>query len=77
MKEKLLNAYWKILVTLLLGDTIIGIIWLFQYSTIVTNLQSDLKTRLSTEYGIDPSFHVSRLFVACLQLFSTIELSVQ
>lgn len=59
MNEKLLNIYWNILVVLMFGDAVVGIIWMFRYNTLVTNLRSDLKTKLNDDYGSDTSFQVS------------------
>ncbi|RWS25401.1 tetraspanin-1-like protein, partial [Leptotrombidium deliense] len=56
MNERLLNVYWQLLVALLVGDVIVGSIWLFRYNNIVTNLRSDLKSRLNNEYGFDYTF---------------------
>ncbi|RWS14728.1 tetraspanin-1-like protein [Dinothrombium tinctorium] len=56
MNERLLNLYWQLLVALLAGDVIVGIVWLFRYNNIATNLRSDLKNRLNNEYGFDYIF---------------------
>ena len=59
MNEKLLTLYWNILVVLMFGDAVVGVIWLFRYNVLVTNLRSDLKMKLNSEYGFDASFQVS------------------
>lgn len=59
MNERLLNLYYNVLVVLLCGDVIVGVVWLFRYNYIVTNLRSDLKTRLNQEYGLDAAFQVN------------------
>ena len=56
MNEKLLTLYWNILVVLMFGDAVVGVIWLFRYNVLVTNLRSDLKMKLNSEYGFDASF---------------------
>lgn len=58
MNERLLNLYYNVLVVLLCGDAIVGVVWLFRYNYIVTNLRSDLKTRLNNEYGTEAAFQV-------------------
>ncbi|KAI1305208.1 Tetraspanin-14 [Halotydeus destructor] len=56
MNERLLNLYYNILVALMFGDAIVGVVWLFRYDFIVTNLKSDLKSRLSHDYGLQAPF---------------------
>ena len=58
MNERLLNLYYNILVVLLCGDAIVGVVWLFRYNYLVTNLRSDLKIRLNNEYGVEAAFQV-------------------
>lgn len=60
MNEKLLTIYWNLLVILLFGDAVVGVIWLFRYNILVTNLRSDLKIKLNNEYGFHTSFEVSK-----------------
>ena len=59
MSERLLNLYWNILLTLLLGDAVVGVMWHFRYHDLLSNLKSDLKAKLDTDYGRDPLFRVS------------------
>ena len=59
MNERLLTIYWNLLIVLMFGDAIVGVIWLFRYNVLVTNLRSDLKMKLNSEYGFDASFQVS------------------
>lgn len=47
LSERLLNAYWLILLGLLLGDAILGIFWMFKFDKIMQELQPML--RLVTE----------------------------
>ena len=50
LNEKLLNAYWISLLVLLIGDILVGGIWMIKFDTITENLTSDLNQRLSNEY---------------------------
>ena len=50
LNEKLLNAYWISLLVLLIGDILIGGIWMIKFDTITENLTSDLQRQLSSEY---------------------------
>ena len=50
LNEKLLNAYWISLLVLLIGDILVGGIWMIKFDTITENLTSDLHHRLSHEY---------------------------
>lgn len=43
LSEKLLNAYWLLLLVLLLGDAILGIFWMFKFDRIMQELQPMLK----------------------------------
>lgn len=43
LSEKLLNAYWLLLLVLLLGDAILGIFWMFKFDKIMQELQPMLK----------------------------------
>ncbi|XP_059621517.1 uncharacterized protein LOC132265076 isoform X1 [Phlebotomus argentipes] len=51
LSEKLLNAYWLLLLVLLIGDAILGIFWMFKFERVMTELQPMLSKRLATEYG--------------------------
>lgn len=73
MSEKLLTLYWNLLVVLMFGDAVVGVIWLFRYNVLVTNLQSDLKTKLNSEYGFDPRFQVSISSICYETVFQTIK----
>lgn len=63
MNEKLLTIYWNLLVILLFGDAVVGVIWLFRYNILVTNLRNDLKLKLNNEYGFHTSFEVSTFYL--------------
>lgn len=43
LSEKLLNAYWLLLLVLLLGDAILGIFWMFKFDKIMQELQPMLR----------------------------------
>lgn len=51
LSEKLLNAYWLLLLVLLIGDALLGIFWMFKFDKIMHELQPILRYRLATEYG--------------------------
>ena len=61
LNEKLLNAYWISLLVLLIGDILVGGIWMIKFDTITENLTSDLHHRLSKEY-VDKSSNFRPLF---------------
>ena len=50
LNKRLLKGYWIILLCLLVGDILVGFIWLFRFDSISKGLDSDLSNRLSTEY---------------------------
>lgn len=43
LSEKLLNAYWLLLLVLLIGDAILGIFWMFKFDKIMHELQPMLR----------------------------------
>lgn len=43
LSEKLLNAYWLLLLVLLIGDAILGIFWMFKFDRIMHELQPMLR----------------------------------
>lgn len=51
LSEKLLNAYWLLLLVLLIGDAMLGIFWMFKFDKVMHDLQPMLKSRLANEYG--------------------------
>ncbi|XP_052867947.1 uncharacterized protein LOC128273913 [Anopheles cruzii] len=51
LSEKLLNAYWLLLLVLLIGDAMLGIFWMFKFDKIMHDLQPMLRYRLAHEYG--------------------------
>uniref|UniRef100_A0A182KH74 Tetraspanin n=1 Tax=Anopheles christyi TaxID=43041 RepID=A0A182KH74_9DIPT len=54
LSEKLLNAYWLLLLVLLIGDAMLGIFWMFKFDRVMHDLQPMLKYRLAHEYGNSP-----------------------
>ncbi|XP_050085496.1 uncharacterized protein LOC126571213 [Anopheles aquasalis] len=54
LSEKLLNAYWLLLLVLLIGDAMLGIFWMFKFDKIMHDLQPMLRYRLAHEYGNSP-----------------------
>ena len=51
LSERLLNAYWLLLLVLLGGDILMGVVWLFRFQKLVAGLVPDLRQRLVSEYG--------------------------
>lgn len=43
LSEKLLNAYWMLLLVLLIGDAILGVFWMFKFEKIMQGLQPMLR----------------------------------
>lgn len=43
LSEKLLNAYWMLLLVLLIGDAILGVFWMFKLEKIMQGLQPMLR----------------------------------
>lgn len=43
LSEKLLNAYWLLLLVLLIGDAMLGIFWMFKFDRVMHDLQPMLK----------------------------------
>ncbi|XP_067014041.1 uncharacterized protein [Anabrus simplex] len=56
LNERLLNVYWLLLLVLLFGDAIVGIVWVFRFDKICSDLRPTLKQRLAAEYGVDADF---------------------
>ncbi|XP_035890835.1 uncharacterized protein LOC118502590 isoform X1 [Anopheles stephensi] len=54
LSEKLLNAYWLLLLVLLIGDAMLGIFWMFKFDRVMHDLQPMLRYRLAHEYGNSP-----------------------
>ncbi|KAK9512832.1 hypothetical protein O3M35_001162 [Rhynocoris fuscipes] len=56
LNEKLLNIYWLLILVLLLGDVLLGVVWLFRFDKIATELRPWLKQSLARSYGVDSQF---------------------
>lgn len=51
LSEKLLNAYWLLLLVLLFGDVVLGAFWAFRFERVCLELRPALRIRLQYEYG--------------------------
>lgn len=51
LSEKLLNAYWLLLLVLLFGDVVLGAFWAFKFERICQELRPALRLRFQQEYG--------------------------
>lgn len=58
LSEKLLNAYWLLLLVLLLGDAILGIFWMFKFDRIMQDLQPMLRWVTSSVVSPEQGFGV-------------------
>lgn len=56
LNEKLLNVYWLLILVLLLGDVLLGVVWLFRFDRIATELKPWLEQSLARSYGVDAQF---------------------
>lgn len=52
LSEKLLNAYWLLLLVLLIGDAVLGIFWMFKFDRIMHELQPMLRFVFYIEFQI-------------------------
>lgn len=43
LSEKLLNAYWLLLLVLLLGDAMLGIFWIYKFDKVMHELKPILR----------------------------------
>ena len=46
LNEKLLNAYWISLLVLLIGDILVGGMWMVKFDSLTENITADLHGRL-------------------------------
>ncbi|XP_064480987.1 CD151 antigen-like [Ornithodoros turicata] len=51
MNSRLLNAYWGLLLALLLGDALAGFAWLFRYRNLVAGLRAAILATFQEDYG--------------------------
>lgn len=56
LNERLLNIYWLLILLLLVGDAMLGVVWVYRFDKITEELRPVLKQRLAFEYGVDTSF---------------------
>ncbi|XP_018320536.1 CD63 antigen-like [Agrilus planipennis] len=56
LSERLLNAYWLLLLVLLFGDVVLGAFWAFRFERICLDLRPALRARLWRDYEVDTSF---------------------
>lgn len=56
LNEKWLNFYWLAMLLLLVGDVLVGIVWIFLFSNLTHGLPAELFSRLQEEYGSDPLY---------------------
>ncbi|KAK6633338.1 hypothetical protein RUM44_003940 [Polyplax serrata] len=56
LNEKLLNMYWFLLLFLLFGDAFIGVVWIFRFDKMYTDIRPILRQRLQMEYGVNEEF---------------------
>ncbi len=50
LNERLLNAYWLLLLALLMGDAMVGGAWLFKYQRIAKGLEQHLQGQFQDGY---------------------------
>ncbi|KAG8185114.1 hypothetical protein JTE90_014589 [Oedothorax gibbosus] len=58
MNERLLHAYWTLMLLLLFGDVMLGVVWLFRFQHMQGTLKEALRARLDRHYGDDPEFRL-------------------
>ena len=52
LSEKLLNIYWISLLVLLIGDILVGGMWMIRFDHLTKNLEADLHGRLRYIFAI-------------------------
>jgi hypothetical protein len=57
LSEKLLNAYWLLLLVLLIGDAILGIFWMFKFDRIMQELSPMLRLVVEHVFAIVKKFY--------------------
>ncbi|XP_069166478.1 CD82 antigen [Procambarus clarkii] len=53
LSQKLLNIYWLLLLFLLLGDVVVGLVWLYRFSHLTEGLRPYARSTLLNHYGKD------------------------
>ncbi|BES95390.1 Tetraspanin family [Nesidiocoris tenuis] len=56
LNDRLLNIYLLLLLVLLLGDILLGVVWLYRYDRISADLRPFLNHSFVLRYGVDPEF---------------------
>ncbi|XP_039295711.1 uncharacterized protein LOC111045954 [Nilaparvata lugens] len=56
LNERLLNVYWLLMLLLLVGDGLVGLLWVYRFEWIVAELRPYLKARLANQYNVDGEF---------------------
>lgn len=56
LNERLLNLYWLLILLLLIGDGLLGLLWIYRFEWIVAELRPLLKHKLNTQYGVEHDF---------------------
>ncbi|XP_071516674.1 uncharacterized protein [Panulirus ornatus] len=51
LSQRLLNIYWLLLLFLLLGDVVVGLVWLYRFSHLTEGLQTYARATLHNHYG--------------------------
>lgn len=51
LNKKLLYVFWFWLLALLIGDIIVGLIWVFRFNTLIASLQESMLSNLQSQYG--------------------------
>lgn len=54
LSQRLLNIYWFLLLFLLLGDVVVGLVWLYRFSHLTDGLVPYARATLQAQYGSDP-----------------------
>lgn len=58
MNQRLLHAYWGLLLGLLLGDALAGLAWVFRYRNLVAGLRDGLMDDFQDGYGLRPGYRL-------------------
>nr|XP_053629947.1 CD82 antigen-like [Cherax quadricarinatus] len=53
LSQRLLNIYWLLLLFLLLGDVVVGLVWLYRFSHLTDGLRPYARATLLKHYGRD------------------------
>ncbi|CAH1402770.1 unnamed protein product [Nezara viridula] len=56
LNERLLNIYWLLILVLLVGDVLLGVVWMYRFNGLTTELRSLLNHSILTRYGPDPEW---------------------